>query len=229
MTVTGIIVSIIISLVANECCEVSPWAALRLVRWAARRRYDDPARADARAEELAALIEDRPGKLFKLLTACGFAIAAISFLTRRATARSKQGRHAYKERSNAAPSKDVPPDAARRRIPAFGISTRKVVLGVVAAASIAACAFVIGVLVHKGLAAASLWSGVVAALAGVVAAAAAVWAVMPRPSTPPLPSKLPVPDGGGRPTDGTDSNHEGNGRLTGGDCRDHDGAVRLLR
>ena len=67
-------------------------------------------------------------------------------------------------------------------------------LGLVAAGSVAACAFVIGVLVHRGLAEAGLWAGVVAALAGVVAAAAAVWAVVPRPSRVPLPPELEVPD-----------------------------------
>jgi hypothetical protein len=68
------------------------------------------------------------------------------------------------------------------------------VLGLVAAGSVAACAFVIGVLVHKGLAEAGLWAGVVAALAGVVAAAAAAWVLVPRPSRVPLPQELEVPD-----------------------------------
>jgi hypothetical protein len=65
---------------------------------------------------------------------------------------------------------------------------------VVAAGSVAACAFVIGVLVHKGLAEAGLWAGVVGALAGVVAAAAALWVLVPRPSRVPLPPELEVPD-----------------------------------
>jgi hypothetical protein len=72
--------------------------------------------------------------------------------------------------------------------------SRKILLGVVAGGSVAACAFVIGVLVHKGLAEAGLWAGVVAALAGVVAAAAAVWVLVPRPSRVPLPPELKVPD-----------------------------------
>src|SRR6185437_2187639 len=46
----------------------------------------------------------------------------------------------------------------------------------------AGCAFVIGVLVHKGLADAGLWAGVVGGLAGVLGAAAAWWVVLPRPS-----------------------------------------------
>ena len=62
------------------------------------------------------------------------------------------------------------------------------------AGTVAACAFVIGVLVHKGLAEAGLWAGVVAGLAAVVGAAAAVWAVAPRRrSEVPLPPELEVP------------------------------------
>ena len=67
-------------------------------------------------------------------------------------------------------------------------------LGAVSAGSVAACAFVIAVLVHKGLAEAGVWAGVVAALASVVAAAAAVWGPVPRPSKVPLPPELQVPD-----------------------------------
>jgi hypothetical protein len=70
--------AIISGLLVNECCDVSPWAAVRLMRWAARLRYrDHPNRAAIRSEELAALIRDRPGKLFKLLTALGFTIDAL--------------------------------------------------------------------------------------------------------------------------------------------------------
>ena len=55
----------------------SPWAARKLVRWSAHLRYTDPERASVRAEELAALIEKRPGNLFKLITATLFAVTAI--------------------------------------------------------------------------------------------------------------------------------------------------------
>jgi WD40 repeat protein len=72
--------------------------------------------------------------------------------------------------------------------------SRKIVLGLVAAGTVAACAFVIGVLVHKGLAVAGAWAGVVAAVAGVAAAGAAVWGPVPRPSRVPLPPELEVPD-----------------------------------
>jgi DNA-binding transcriptional MerR regulator len=48
------------------------------MRWATRLRYRGAAgRATVRAEELAALIQDRPGNLFKLLTALGFTLHAL--------------------------------------------------------------------------------------------------------------------------------------------------------
>ena len=57
----------------------------------------------------------------------------------------------------------------------------------------AVCAFVIVVLIRKGLAEAGLVAGVVAALTGVVAVGAAVWAVVPHASNVPLPPELDVP------------------------------------
>jgi len=76
--IAAILVSIVTGLLVNEFCDVSPWCACKLVRWSAFRLYSDPARAKARAEELGALINDRPGKLFKLITAvCFTAKAAV--------------------------------------------------------------------------------------------------------------------------------------------------------
>jgi hypothetical protein len=74
-------------LLANELCEFGPWCARKLVRWSAFRRYTDPGRAETRAEELTALINDRPGNLFKLITAVRFAADAIIVCGRRAIAR----------------------------------------------------------------------------------------------------------------------------------------------
>ena len=71
-----VLLSIGIGLLVNEFCEVSPWLARKLIRWSAFCRYSDPDRAQARAEELAAVINDRPGKVLKLATACGFAASA---------------------------------------------------------------------------------------------------------------------------------------------------------
>lgn len=77
MSSSQILVSIGLGLLVNEFCEVSPWAARHLVRWAARARYQDTPRATVRTEEWARVIDDRPGKLFKLITALFFAVAAL--------------------------------------------------------------------------------------------------------------------------------------------------------
>jgi lipopolysaccharide/colanic/teichoic acid biosynthesis glycosyltransferase len=75
--------AIIFGLLVNEVTDICPWLATRLVRWAARLRYPHaPERAATRAEELAALINDCPGNLFKLLTAVGFALHALVVLRR---------------------------------------------------------------------------------------------------------------------------------------------------
>jgi hypothetical protein len=77
MTIGQILLAIAVGLAVSEFSEVCPWAARKLVRWSARRRYVSPVRAELRAEELAAYIDDRPGRLFKLITALGFAAAAV--------------------------------------------------------------------------------------------------------------------------------------------------------
>jgi hypothetical protein len=78
MTGREILLGVLIGLLINECCEVSPWVARRLVRWAARRRYANPTRAEVRAEEHVTLIDDLPGKLFKLVTAVSFVAVALA-------------------------------------------------------------------------------------------------------------------------------------------------------
>jgi len=83
----GIILAIIAGLAVNECCDVCLWAARALVRWSARLRYPDPARAHVRAEELAAHIYARPGKLLKLGTAVGFVTVAVVAAACRAVGR----------------------------------------------------------------------------------------------------------------------------------------------
>ena len=78
MTRGEITFAIISGLLINEATDICPWIAIRLTRWAARLRYPHaPERAATRVEELAALINDRPGKLFKLFTALGFAVHAL--------------------------------------------------------------------------------------------------------------------------------------------------------
>jgi len=84
---TAIVISVILGLIVNECSEISPWCARRLVKWSALRRYTDPRRAAERAEELSALIDARPGKLLKLFSALGFAGSAVLVVFRRELAR----------------------------------------------------------------------------------------------------------------------------------------------
>jgi len=66
--------------------QASRGRAPRLVRWAADIRYPD------RAEELEAVIDDRPGKLFKLFTASGFVCAALVYHATRRRAAHRMSR-----------------------------------------------------------------------------------------------------------------------------------------
>src|SRR6266567_4926776 len=84
MSANEALVTIALGLIANECFEVAPWLARKLVRWSAIFKYGDTARARVRAEELAAMIDDRPGNLLKLFTACGFAFGALGAAAHRA-------------------------------------------------------------------------------------------------------------------------------------------------
>ncbi|MEU7844720.1 hypothetical protein AB0B39_27585 [Micromonospora sp. NPDC049114] len=71
-----IIASLVFGLAVNEMTDLSPWAARRLVRWAAYRWATDPEIAAGYAEEWTAIVNERPGKLFKLATAIQFSIGA---------------------------------------------------------------------------------------------------------------------------------------------------------
>ncbi|MFC6582129.1 hypothetical protein ACFQBS_35985 [Planomonospora parontospora] len=67
-----IFLGVLLGLIVNEMCDISPWLAGKLVRLSARWRYSDPELAEARGAELTRVINDRPGKLFKLGTAIAF-------------------------------------------------------------------------------------------------------------------------------------------------------------
>ncbi|BCJ61564.1 hypothetical protein C1I93_09135 [Micromonospora endophytica] len=71
-----IILGIVLGLLVNEVTDISPWIARKLVHWSAYRWTTDPATAAGYAEEWAALIDERPGKLLKLLTATRFTLGA---------------------------------------------------------------------------------------------------------------------------------------------------------
>jgi Ribbon-helix-helix protein, copG family len=117
--IVGIVLGIVSGLLANELCEFSPWCARRLVRWSAFRRYADPGRAEMRAEELAALINDRPGNLFKLITAIGFAGAAVIGSARRAAASQEQG-----EADQVVPSEGTTVESAKAHVPPGDVGRR---------------------------------------------------------------------------------------------------------
>ncbi|MFI6513585.1 hypothetical protein ACIBCT_38780 [Streptosporangium sp. NPDC050855] len=87
MSAAQIILAIVLGLVANEMFDLCPWLAVRLVALAARLQYGASPRAEERSEVFAAYINDRPGKLFKLLTALAFlAAGAVGGLRRRGSA-----------------------------------------------------------------------------------------------------------------------------------------------
>jgi membrane protein YdbS with pleckstrin-like domain len=84
MSWVEIVLAVLLGLAVNEFSDFSPWLASKLVVWSARLRYADSPRGQTRGEELAALIKERPGKLFKLATGTGFVSAALLFRLRRA-------------------------------------------------------------------------------------------------------------------------------------------------
>jgi hypothetical protein len=83
--VSAILLGILATVIADQLCATFPSLALKAARWSAARRYaGNPAKAELRAEELEALIEQRPGGLLKLGTGLGLAIAALATASRRA-------------------------------------------------------------------------------------------------------------------------------------------------
>ncbi|EFC85278.1 tetratricopeptide repeat protein [Parafrankia sp. EUN1f] len=77
MNIAGPLLGILCCYLLNEIYDISPWFGRVLARWAAHLRYADPLRAHVRAEELAAHIDARPGKLLKLCTAAGLFVSAV--------------------------------------------------------------------------------------------------------------------------------------------------------
>ncbi|MFJ4518987.1 hypothetical protein [Streptomyces sp. NPDC088816] len=65
-----------IGLLLNEAVDISPWLARRILRWASHRLPDiDEAREYE--EEWTALLDERPGKLLKLVYALTFILPAL--------------------------------------------------------------------------------------------------------------------------------------------------------
>jgi hypothetical protein len=73
----GVALGLLGGLLSNELFQLSGWVAQKLVRWSARLIYEDPERSKIRTEELARLIEDRPGQLFELVAAFGWVLVAV--------------------------------------------------------------------------------------------------------------------------------------------------------
>jgi len=79
-----IVLGVVLGLVVNEATDLSPWLGRLFVGWSARLRYGgDTPLGTTRSEELKALIDARPGKLFKLFTGVGFVSSALLFRARR--------------------------------------------------------------------------------------------------------------------------------------------------
>jgi hypothetical protein len=73
----GAVLAALSALLLNEFSEISPWAGRQLARYAATLRYGRCERARTRAEEWSALLNERPGKLIKLLTGLRFFLDSL--------------------------------------------------------------------------------------------------------------------------------------------------------
>ncbi|MFG1992369.1 hypothetical protein ACGFJ7_20550 [Actinoplanes sp. NPDC048988] len=91
-TTKNVLGAIVVGLFVNEFGELSPWLARHLVNWAAYRWTADPRDAADLSREWQGIIDQRPGKLFKLFTAAGFASSAGATVARPALARFWRGR-----------------------------------------------------------------------------------------------------------------------------------------
>jgi hypothetical protein len=78
MIINEILIAIITGLIANECYDLSPRVARKIVRWSAHRQYLLPDQAETQAKKLDVDIKNGPGNLFKLITALGFAARAAT-------------------------------------------------------------------------------------------------------------------------------------------------------
>ncbi len=77
--IRDILVAAAAALIVSEATDISPWLAIRLVRWAAKHMYPANAeRADRRREDWEALIDrEIPTKTSKLFFGLGFGCAGL--------------------------------------------------------------------------------------------------------------------------------------------------------
>jgi len=92
VTTKNVVGPVVVGLLINEFGELSPWLARHLVNWAAYRWTSDPRDAADLSREWQGIIDQRPGKLFKLFTAVGFASSAGAGAARPALSRVWQSR-----------------------------------------------------------------------------------------------------------------------------------------
>jgi plasmid stabilization system protein ParE len=80
-----VLLAVVVTLIVNEVTEVSPWTAIRLVRWAAKHIHaSNTERAAQRAEEWEALIDESiPTKISKLFFGLGFGCAGLYYIAMR--------------------------------------------------------------------------------------------------------------------------------------------------
>ncbi|MCX5066659.1 hypothetical protein OOJ91_12295 [Micromonospora lupini] len=143
--------SFVFGLLVNEMTDLSPWAARRLVRWAAYRWTTDPDIAAGYAEEWTAIVEERPGKLLKLLTAAQFSLGAAGRALPRVWA--AVGDSATRV---VADGLDIPMRPARELLPVFAVGLLTTgITGFVSGAGQGALAQAIPVAI-----AVPIWSGV---------------------------------------------------------------------
>ena len=74
---TEVVITTVAGLVATEVFDVAPWVARRIVPVAARLWTSNRDQAAIYAEEWCDILDERPGKLFKLLTSLGFLAGAV--------------------------------------------------------------------------------------------------------------------------------------------------------
>ncbi|MBD2896974.1 hypothetical protein amrb99_59270 [Actinomadura sp. RB99] len=120
-----IVLALALLVAVIEQTDVPAEIARRIVRWSAYRRYSDPSRAQTRAEELEALINDRPWNVLRLGTAFTYAVAAA-----RSAPYAVRTREAPKvSAAPLAPVVAAPPAAETMESQAAGTTVRRIMLG----------------------------------------------------------------------------------------------------
>lgn len=82
--------AVVLGLLTNELFELAPWFARRLLRRAARLEGEDPAEAALLVADMAATLEEVPGKLAKLLWATGRLTNALRYPWQRSRQRRRE-------------------------------------------------------------------------------------------------------------------------------------------